>query len=157
MAASLRKQEHLLLSMLVVILLLLQELLHGSAVLIHRPLLLQVLLLTLGCNPSASDINAALGSATATDACSTPTVTSSDGTCTIQWLSRSQTRTFTASDGCGNSATASATVTWIADLTATNILQVVLLLNRLVVIHLLLISMLLLVLLLQPMLAALQL
>ena len=30
---------------------------------------------TLGCNPSASDINAALGSATATAACSTPTVT----------------------------------------------------------------------------------
>ena len=29
---------------------------------------------TLGCNPSAGDINAALGTATATDACSTPTV-----------------------------------------------------------------------------------
>jgi hypothetical protein len=29
---------------------------------------------TLGCNPSASDISAALGSATATAACSTPAV-----------------------------------------------------------------------------------
>ena len=35
---------------------------------------------TLGCNPSAADINAALGTATATDACSTATVTSTDGT-----------------------------------------------------------------------------
>jgi hypothetical protein len=33
--------------------------------------------LTLGCNPSASDINAALGTATATDAVSTPTVSAS--------------------------------------------------------------------------------
>ena len=36
------------------------------------------------CNPSAADINAALGTATATDACGTPTVTSSDGTVTVQ-------------------------------------------------------------------------
>jgi hypothetical protein len=37
--------------------------------------------LTLGCNPSSTDINGALGTATATDACGTPSVTSSDGTC----------------------------------------------------------------------------
>ena len=37
---------------------------------------------SLGCNPSASDITAALGTATATDGCSTPTVTSTDGTVT---------------------------------------------------------------------------
>ena len=38
-----------------------------------------VLLITLGCNPSAADINAALGTATATDACGTATVFQSDG------------------------------------------------------------------------------
>src|SRR5438046_4687537 len=51
----------------------------------------------LGCNPTAAQIDAALGSATATDNCSTPTVTSLDGamsgTC-----AKSQTRTFTATD-----------------------------------------------------------
>src|SRR5204863_132994 len=50
--------------------------------------------LALGCNPTAAQIDAALGSATATDNCSTPTVTSLDGvvsgTC-----AKSQTRTFT--------------------------------------------------------------
>jgi hypothetical protein len=35
--------------------------------------------LTLGCNPSSGDINAALGTATATDAVSTPTVSANDG------------------------------------------------------------------------------
>ena len=35
---------------------------------------------SLGCNPSASDISAALGTATATDGCSTATITSTDGT-----------------------------------------------------------------------------
>jgi hypothetical protein len=38
--------------------------------------------LTLGCNPSAGDINGALGTASATDACGNPTVTSSDGSVT---------------------------------------------------------------------------
>jgi hypothetical protein len=70
--------------------------------------------LTLGCNPSASDINAALGTATATDAVSTPTINASDapatGTC-----SKSQTRTFTARDACGNTSTAARTVTWTED------------------------------------------
>ncbi len=70
--------------------------------------------LTLGCNPSASDINAALGSASATDNCGTPTVTQSDGTATGT-CSRSQTRTFTARDASGNTATTSRTVTWSAD------------------------------------------
>src|SRR4030095_10464247 len=71
--------------------------------------------LTLGCNPVASDINAALGTATATDACGTPTVTSSDGIINSTGCARSQTRTFTAVDACGNSATASRTVTWTSD------------------------------------------
>jgi hypothetical protein len=73
---------------------------------------------TLGCNPSAGDINGALGTATATDACSTPTVTSSDGSVSSNGCSRSQTRTWTARDACGNTSTASRTVTWTADLTA---------------------------------------
>jgi hypothetical protein len=34
-----------------------------------------VLVTSLGCNPSAGDINGALGTATATDACGVPTVT----------------------------------------------------------------------------------
>src|SRR6185436_10905387 len=71
---------------------------------------------TLGCNPSASDINAALGSATATAACGTPAVIVTDGQVQSNGCSLSQTRTFSAADGCGNSATASATVTWTSDL-----------------------------------------
>jgi hypothetical protein len=73
---------------------------------------------SLGCNPSAGDINGALGTATATDACSVPTVSSSDGNVTSEGCSRSQTRTFRAIDACGNTSTASRTVNWIADLTA---------------------------------------
>jgi hypothetical protein len=72
---------------------------------------------TLGCNPSAGDINGALGTATATDACGVPTVSSSDGTVGSNGCSRSQTRTWTARDFCGNTSTASRTVTWTADLT----------------------------------------
>src|SRR4029450_6565074 len=55
--------------------------------------------------------------ATATDACGTPTVTSSDGSVSSNGCSRSQTRTFTARDACGNTATASRTVTWTGDVT----------------------------------------
>src|SRR5678816_4007163 len=73
---------------------------------------------SLGCNPSAGDINAALGTATATDACGVPTVSSSDGSVTSDGCSRSQTRTFRAIDACGNTSTSSRTVTWTADVTA---------------------------------------
>src|SRR6188508_1813351 len=68
----------------------------------------------LGCNPLSTAITAALGSATATDACGTATITSADGgvsgTC-----SKSQTRTFISIDACGNTATVSRTVTWTSD------------------------------------------
>jgi hypothetical protein len=67
---------------------------------------------TLGCNPSATDITAALGSATATAACSTPIVTFTDGPVQSSGCAFSQVRTFIASDGCGNSATAIRTVNW---------------------------------------------
>ena len=72
---------------------------------------------SLGCNPSVGDINAALGTATATDACSTPTVVSVDAPVQVNGCNRTQTRTFTAFDACGNSSTASRTATWISDLT----------------------------------------
>ncbi len=69
----------------------------------------------LGCNPAASDITGALDGATATDNCTaTVTITSSDGAVTGT-CSKTQTRTFTATDGCGNTATASRTVTWTSD------------------------------------------
>ena len=68
----------------------------------------------LNCNPAASDITGALGSASATDGCGTPTVLSppSDGAVQSSVCGRSQTRTFTARDACGNTATISRTVTW---------------------------------------------
>ncbi|HEX3165852.1 MAG TPA: MopE-related protein [Chitinophagaceae bacterium] len=71
---------------------------------------------TLEWNPNASDINAALGAATATDACGAATVSSSDGSVTGDCL-KSQTRTFTAKDACGNTSTVSRTVTWKYDKT----------------------------------------
>jgi hypothetical protein len=67
---------------------------------------------TLGCNPLTADIIAALGTATATDGCGTPTLVFSDGTIATTSCSASLTRTFSAIDACGNTATASTTVTW---------------------------------------------
>ena len=68
----------------------------------------------LPCNPAASDITAALGSASATDGCGTATVLAppSDGAVQSTTCGRSQTRTFTARDACGNTATISRTVSW---------------------------------------------
>jgi hypothetical protein len=65
---------------------------------------------TLGCSPSAGDINLALGTASASDACGVPTLSVSDGSVTSNSCSRSQTRTWTARDACsGLTATASRT------------------------------------------------
>ena len=72
--------------------------------------------LTLGWNPNVDQIEAALGTATATDACSNPTVTPSNGSVTGDCL-KSQTRTFRAIDACGNISTVSREVTWKFDLT----------------------------------------
>src|SRR5206468_2124845 len=69
-------------------------------------------------NPTTAAIEAALGTATATDACGTPTLTSTDGAVQSSGCLRSQTRTWTATDGCGNTATASRTATWTFDITA---------------------------------------
>ena len=41
----------------------------------------------------------------------------SDGSVSSEGCSRSQTRTFRATDACGNTSTASRTISWIADLT----------------------------------------
>jgi len=69
----------------------------------------------LGCNPANPD--GSLGTATATSACGTPGITSSDGPVVSDGCNRSRTRTFTANDGCNNTATVSRTVRWIADVT----------------------------------------
>src|SRR4029434_1792668 len=69
----------------------------------------------LGCNPA--DSNGSLGTATATDACGAVTITSSDGSIVSDGCNRAITRTFTARDGCNNTATTSRTVRCIADVT----------------------------------------
>jgi hypothetical protein len=72
----------------------------------------------IGCNPTAAAITTALGSATATDGCSSPIITYTDGAVIISGCNRSQNRTFTATDGCGNNATAvTRSVTWTVDTT----------------------------------------
>jgi hypothetical protein len=71
---------------------------------------------TLGCNPTTGDINGALGTASATDGCGTPSLSAgSDGSVGSNGCTRTQTRTWTASDACGNTSTASRTVTWTSD------------------------------------------
>jgi hypothetical protein len=71
------------------------------------------------CNPTAANITAAFGNATATDACGTVTPTGVEGSetlvsgCTYQVI-----KTWTAVDACGNSATASQTVSYTRDVTA---------------------------------------
>src|SRR6185369_4471434 len=73
---------------------------------------------TLGCNPNAGAIDAALGTATATDGCGTVTnISFSDAPATTAACTVTQVRTFTAIDNCGNSATVTRTVSWTSDLT----------------------------------------
>ena len=85
-----------------------------------------------------------------------PTVTSTDGTCYNNIVQCFANKNIYCRDACGNTATTSRTVTWIADLTPP-VITIQVLSQRLVVIHLLLILLLHLVLLLQLMPAALQL
>src|SRR5439155_1373547 len=77
--------------------------------------------LILGCNPSPTQIEAALGTATATDTCGTAVVTSTDSTVTSSGCGRSQTRTFSATNACNNSSTTSRTVTWTVNTAGPNI------------------------------------
>ena len=69
----------------------------------------------LGCNPAGVP---AAGTATATDACGSPTIISSLGAITVNGCLRSQTRTYTATDACLNSSTCAQIFTWTEDLTA---------------------------------------
>src|SRR5678816_4774346 len=71
------------------------------------------------CNPTAAQINAAFGTASVTDNCSTGlTATFSDGAevpgsgCSV-----SITRTWTVSDACGNTGTQTQTITFTRDVT----------------------------------------
>ncbi len=67
---------------------------------------------TLGCDPTAAAIEAALGTATASDNCGTPTLTPGTAAVVSSGNNRSQTRTWVATDASGNTATTSRTVTW---------------------------------------------
>ncbi|WP_310379271.1 hypothetical protein, partial [Flavobacterium sp.] len=67
----------------------------------------------LGCNPAGVPEP---GNATATDNCGVPTITSALGSITSNGCLRSQTRTYTATDSCGNTATCAQVFTWTADL-----------------------------------------
>src|SRR5204863_303391 len=72
----------------------------------------------LGCNPTAAQIDAALGTASATDNCGSVTPNSpTSSTVSSNGCVRSQTRTWTAQDACNNSASASRTISWTSDLT----------------------------------------
>src|SRR6185295_7417127 len=72
--------------------------------------------LTLGCNPTSTQIDAALGSATVTDNCGPLTATATTGTISSNGCVRTQTRTWNVTDACGNSAIAvSRQVTWTQD------------------------------------------
>jgi hypothetical protein len=68
----------------------------------------------LGCNPGGVP---GPGAATATDDCGTANITSSLGSVSGPACARSQTRTYTATDGCGNTSTCTQTFTWVDDLT----------------------------------------
>src|SRR5439155_268569 len=72
---------------------------------------------------TAAQIEAALGSASATDNCDgTLTPGYSDGAVSSNGCLRSQTRTWNVSDACGNAATAvSRTATWKEDTTAPSV------------------------------------
>jgi hypothetical protein len=67
----------------------------------------------LGCNPTGIP---APQTATATDACGTPSITSALGEESVDGCIHSQTRTYTATDACGNSATCLQVFTWKIDL-----------------------------------------
>ncbi|MFM7079276.1 MAG: HYR domain-containing protein, partial [Bacteroidota bacterium] len=69
----------------------------------------------LGCNPSAAVINAALGTASATDNCDIVTVSSTDGAVSVNGCQNTQTRTFTSTDACGNTSSETRTISWKVD------------------------------------------
>lgn len=68
----------------------------------------------LGCTTSGVP---APGTATATDNCGIPTITNALGTVTSNGCLRTQTHTYTATDGCSNTATCAQVFTWTFDVT----------------------------------------
>src|SRR5207247_7011620 len=74
------------------------------------------------CNPTSSDITAAFGTATVSDNCSTGlTASFTDGAETGTGCTHFVTRTWTATDGCGNTATTSQTISFTRDTQAPTI------------------------------------
>jgi hypothetical protein len=72
----------------------------------------------LGFNPTSAQIEAALGTATATDNCGVGTPSAQTGSVSVNGCSRSQTRTWRVTDAGGNQATpVSRTATWTVDTT----------------------------------------
>src|SRR5439155_745261 len=72
----------------------------------------------LGCNPTTADIAAAFGGATVSDNCSSGmTATGTVGAETGGPCTFSTTKSWTVTDGCGNTGTASQTVTYTRDTT----------------------------------------
>src|SRR6185369_14068095 len=68
------------------------------------------------CNPTAADINAAFGTASVTDNCSTGlTASPTDGAEQGTSCSRTITRTWTAVDACGNTGSQTQTITFTRD------------------------------------------
>jgi hypothetical protein len=71
---------------------------------------------TLGCNPTTAEVAAAFGAATVTDNCSAGlTATFTDGAESVTGCTVSVTRTWSATDDCGNTATATQTVSFTRD------------------------------------------
>src|SRR5205823_12243863 len=69
-----------------------------------------------GCHPTTLAIDSALGTATASDACGPVTPSATTSSVTVTGCNRSQTRTWNATDPCGNvAASVSRTVTWMVD------------------------------------------
>jgi hypothetical protein len=75
----------------------------------------------LGCNPSAAQIDAALGTAMATDNCGPVTLNVSTASPVFTGCNASQTRTWTATDACSNTASTSRAATWTVDMTPPNL------------------------------------
>ena len=68
--------------------------------------------LALGCDPGAAAIEAALGSATATDNCANPTLEVTTSAVIVSGNNREQTRSWQAKDASNNITTESRTVKW---------------------------------------------
>jgi len=73
--------------------------------------------LSLGCDPTAAAIEAALGTATATDNCGSPALRVSTSPVIANGNNREQTRTWTATDASNNAVTDSRTVKWTTNCT----------------------------------------